>query len=175
VKEHILFIFLVVAAIGATWYIRGEVAKKDLQNRILTAPSKHHTKTDVEKVKQPNRSAEVNNTKPTSEEHQIDADSVFTAGMKKGMDSARAMFIYYTAPIDTTVRFDSIGSVHVWYNPLQRRGLIEWKSEPLQIITVTNTDSIFIKIPEEREWWKTPVYVVGSFAVGWLAHDILKE
>jgi len=174
-RNDILFIVLIFAAFAGGYFTGRHIGRDEIEKKYTTAPSRHTVTVKQDSVVQPKRSAEVRNDRPVSAQHKVDADSVFQQEVAAGIDSARSMFAYYTAPIDTMVVFDTVGSVHVTYRPLERRMKITLEPSPVRLITVTVTDSFFVRIPEEREWWRTPAYIAGAFAIGWLSHDVLKE
>lgn len=176
-KENILFIFLAVAGLGAMYYLGVTHGREQIEAKYRAGESRRTTTTAETKVKQPERSATIENKAPVTPQHKIDADSIFNAGLRHGIDSVRSIFTAATVPVDTSVTFDTVGTVHVTYRPLLpgRPLTVKLDPAPIRIVTITNTDSIFVKIPEERPWWKTPAWVIGALAVGWVAHDIAKD
>jgi hypothetical protein len=174
-KEHILFIILLVAGIGAGFYAGMYIGKDETEDRYAAAPHRRDTNTTIQQTPQPERRVEIKNPPRVTPQHRINADSVFEAGWGRGYDEAQRIFAELTAPEDTTVIFDSIGVLRHTFDPLTRMAYYNFYPAPIKTITTVITDSIFVPTEEARPWWHTPAYIIGGIAIGYLTNDILKK
>jgi len=174
-KENILFVILIVVGIGAGFYAGVYVGTDKTEDRYQSAPHRRDTTTTVQEVPQPPRIAEVQNQPRVTPQRKLNADSIFAAGLAQGLEEAQRLFAEYSAPEDTTVSFDTLGTLRHTFDPISRLAYYEFFPAPLRLIQRTITDSIYVPTPDERPWWYTPAIVVSSFAVGYITNDILKK
>lgn len=159
-KQNILMILLIVAGIGITWFVRGCVDEKSFENRILKAGSKRDTIRTIDTVYLPEQKKSFRSPPNITPQHRNDADSVFAAGIKKGADSAAALFTYHTAPEETTITFDSVGTLWHRFTPLTRLSEYTFQPFPRRTEMLAIIDSIFVPMPSEQPWYDH--WYVGS-------------
>jgi hypothetical protein len=153
-KENILFVILLCAGIGAGFYAGVYVTEEKTEDRLQSAPHRRDTSTTVIETPQPEQQREVKTKPRLTPEHRIDADSVFNAGYTKGIDSARAVFAYYTAPRETSIVFDSAGKLLHRSDRLREMEVYRFSPFPRREVERTITDTIYVPtLTDDRSWY----------------------
>lgn len=163
-KGFIATIIICAILIMASWYYRGELKDKEWEAKLRESPVTHHAWQTVTEQPLPEQKKEIRTKPKITAEHKLDADSIFNAGLAKGIDSLRTEFAYYTAPRDTSVIFDSVGILHYRSVPLERMDYFEFQPFPRKVVEHWSVDSIFVPTPEKDSWyehWQTQVLVGG--------------
>lgn len=152
-KEHILFIVLVIAALGIGYYVGCELTNADWNKRFYNAPSKRDTVFVHDTIRPPKEEKKFYNQPSIPPQRRIQADSVFNAGMQKGIDSVASLFAWYTAKEETTVAFETGDTVQHWFDPLTRVSWFGLQPAPKLKETIFITDSIYVPTPSEQAWY----------------------
>lgn len=173
-KENIIFILLVAVAIALTWFVRGYLDDQSFALKIADAPSKRTTTTTEERIPQKPQEKQIVNKPKKDKVRETNIDSIFAAGLSHGADSVRALFQFVSAKEETTVTFDSIGTLQHSYDPLTRIAFYGFQPFPRRVTTIHIIDSVFVPKEYNEPWYRIPAYVVGAFAAGYLVKDIAK-
>jgi len=159
-KENVLFIILVFAALAAGYYAGTYVTAEEWKVKF-SQPSKRDTVTTTTYKPQPAQTESVKTKPPVvTPKHKIDADSIFNAGLQTGIDSTRKLFAYYTAPRETTVIFPDAGILFHQSDRLREMDVYTFIPAPVREVERIITDSVFVPTYIDDSWydhWQTQV------------------
>lgn len=161
-RKHILFIVLCCACLGIGWYARGYVEKENQEDIYQSAPFRRDTTDRVKERPLPVQAKQVRSRPRLSPQHTIDADSVFNAGREAGLDSLRRLFAWYTAPRETLITFDSVGTLLHQSDRLREMEFYTFSPFPQKIVERTITDSFYVpQLPPENQVAVSTISLVG--------------
>ena len=168
-KEHILFVILVCAALGAGFSAGLYVGKDKTEDRYERAPHRRDTTRTVRSTPQPEQQIEVRSRPQLTPQSIIDADSVFQAGMQSGIDSVRRLFAYYTAPRETSIVFDSVGKLLHLSDRLRDMEIYLLQPFPRREVETTIRDTVFVPGEGTPNPWYDHWYIgaLGTAATLW--------
>lgn len=157
-KENILFVIFILVGLGIGYYIGEKVTNDKWQLKIANAPTKRTTTIIADTIKSPREEKKIYiPPKPTPQRRttysSFYADSVFKAGIAKGIDSATALFHYVTAPVDTMIVFATQDTMLLYYAPLNRMLTIDFIPAPKIERTIHIVDSVYVAMPSQQPWY----------------------
>ncbi|MHB1051000.1 MAG: hypothetical protein ACYC09_13045 [Bacteroidota bacterium] len=148
--SNVLFIVLIMAAMAIIWFVRGYVDELEYEKRIAELkPTSTTTVTEKETPRPPETKEVTQPAKPPTNEHKVNSDSIFNAGMAAGIESLRETFAQYTAPRDTTVVFATGDTLIHQSHPLRRMDIYTLKPAPRKETFTHRIDSIPYPVPVE--------------------------
>lgn len=175
-KENIVFIVLLFIGIGAGYAVGLYVGKDRTEDTYRDAPRRRDTTTTVKERPLPEQKKQVKQpVRPVPQESRLSADSVFNAGLAKGMDSLRSLFAWKVAPRETTVTFDTVGTLIHQSDRLRDMEIYTFQPFPRKEIERIITDSIYVPMVNPAPWYDHWYWgAIGAGAIALTAKILAK-
>ena len=152
-KQTLIWIVIVIAAFGAGTWTGMKLKDGEWKAKIFIQANPPDTTRTIETTPMPEQKKKFKAPPKITPQHQIDADSVFNAGMQHGADSVRNAFAYYTAPMWGEVHFDTVGTLAYRFEPLTRMTDFTMLPFPRRKEIIKIIDSVFVPMPSEQSWY----------------------
>lgn len=152
-KKGILEILLFILVACAFLWTGMELKDREWKAKVFVRANPADTTRTIETMPMPEQKKTIQNPVKVTPQHKINADSIFNAGIAKGVDSARAIFVNATAPEETTIVFDSVGTLYHSFDPLTRLSIFGMQPFPRQREIFRITDSVFVPMPSGQSWY----------------------